>query len=99
MNKKTANCVGWKSILRCIQVIDMGFIDLIQKIIPTKVVIKELKSLSGKVLSSDSHYVLTEEKRTVSEGKKTSTVTKFALTLQDDEEKMKIRREKQAAEE
>ena len=56
--KKTVNQLGWKNILRCIQVITMGLTDLVQQIIPTKVEVRVLKSLSGKVISSDSKYEL-----------------------------------------
>jgi len=41
---------------------EMSFRDLIYKIVPAKVVIRELKTSSGKVLTKDSEYILLEKK-------------------------------------
>lgn len=71
IDKFIVNCIGWTHIHRCIEVLEMTFRDLIYKIVPTKVVIRELKTSSGKVLTKDSEYTLVEKKRYVTVGKKT----------------------------
>lgn len=38
----------------------MSLRDLVYKIVPAKVVIRELKTASGKVLTKDSEYILQE---------------------------------------
>jgi len=43
----------------------MSIRDLIYKIVPSKVVIKELMTSTGKVLTKDSEYVLSERKQFV----------------------------------
>ena len=58
-------------MLRCVEVIEMAMRDLVYKIVPTKVVVKELKTSTGKVLTKDSEYVLQEHKKYVTVGKKT----------------------------
>lgn len=58
--------------------------DLIYKIVPTKVVVKELKTSSGKVLTKDSEYTLVEKKRYVTVGKKTHVDYIFELDLKED---------------
>lgn len=45
--------------------------DLIYKIVPTKIVVRELKTSTGKVLTKDSEYTLVERKKYVTVGKKT----------------------------
>ena len=82
----------------------MGLTDLVQQIIPTKVEVRVLKSLSGKVISNDSKYELKLKPEEVTggekkENKKAKLVYKYRLELVDDEEKMKIRNEKLKAEE
>lgn len=59
------NCVGWDHILRIIRVIEMGMRDLIYKIVPVKVVVKQLKTSKGKILHPNSKYTLEEQKKTV----------------------------------
>ena len=49
----------------------MAMRDLVYKIVPTKVVVKELKTSTGKVLTKESEYTLTEQKKYVAVGKKT----------------------------
>jgi len=49
----------------------MALRDLVYKIVPTKVVVRELKTTSGKVLTKDSEYTLIERKKYVTVGKKT----------------------------
>jgi hypothetical protein len=44
--------------------------DLVNKIVPTKIIVRELHTTSGKVLNRDSHYALIERKRRVQKGKK-----------------------------
>jgi hypothetical protein len=56
------NCIGWSHVQRIIEVMEMSFRDLIYKIVPAKVVIRELKTSSGKVLTKDSEYILLEKK-------------------------------------
>ena len=63
--------------------------DLIYKIVPTKVVIRELKTSSGKVLTKDSEYTLVEKKRYVTVGKKTQVDYIFELDLREDLSKAK----------
>ena len=88
VDKFIVNCIGWNHINRCIEVIDMAMRDLIYKIVPTKVVIRELKTSSGKVLNKDSEYILIEKKRYVTVGKKTHVDYVFELDLKEDAEKM-----------
>lgn len=83
------NCVGWTHIHRCIEVLEMTIRDLIYKIVPTKVVIRELKTSSGKVLTKDSEYTLVEKKRYVTVGKKTQVDYIFELDLREDLSKAK----------
>jgi hypothetical protein len=68
-------------------VIEMTMRDLIYKIVPTKVVIRELKTSSGKVLTKDSEYTLVERKRYVTVGKKTHVDYIFELDLKEDTSK------------
>jgi ABC-type antimicrobial peptide transport system permease subunit len=49
----------------------MSIRDLVYKIVPTKMVIRELKTSTGKVLTKNSEYVLVEKKKYVKVGKKT----------------------------
>lgn len=84
IDKFIVNCIGWNHIHRCIEVIEMTLRDLIYKIVPTKVVIRELKTSSGKVLTKDSEYTLVERKRYVTVGKKTHVDYIFELDLKED---------------
>lgn len=77
----------------------MAFRDLLYKIVPTKVVIRELKTSSGKVLTKDSEYTLVERKRYVTVGKKTHVDYIFELDLKEDTDKLKAQEEAKAAEE
>lgn len=88
IDKFIVNCIGWNHINRCIEVIDMALRDLLYKIVPTKVVIRELKTSSGKVLTRDSEYTLVERKRYVTVGKKTHVDYIFELDLKEDTEKI-----------
>jgi hypothetical protein len=97
MEKFIVNCVGWTHIHRCIEVLEMTVRDLIYKIVPTKVVIRELKTSNGKVLTKDSEYTLVEKKRYVTVGKKTQVDYIFELDLREDLTKAKA--EARAAEE
>ena len=99
LDKFIVNCIGWNHINRCIEVIDMAFRDLLYKIVPTKVVIRELKTSSGKVLTKDSEYTLVERKRYVTVGKKTHVDYIFELDLKEDTDKIKAQEEAKAAEE
>jgi len=62
----------------------MAMRDLVYKIVPTKVVVKELKTSTGKVLTKESEYTLTEQKKYVSVGKKTQIDYVFELDLKED---------------
>lgn len=77
----------------------MALRDLLYKIVPTKVVIRELKTSSGKVLTKDSEYTLVERKRYVTVGKKTHVDYIFELDLKEDTEKITAQQEAKAAEE
>ena len=96
IDKFIVNCIGWNHIHRCIEVIEMTMRDLIYKIVPTKVVIRELKTSSGKVLTKDSEYTLVERKRYVTVGKKTHVDYIFELDLKEDVNKAKEEAEAQA---
>lgn len=99
IDKFIVNCIGWNHINRCIEVIDMALRDLLYKIVPTKVVIRELKTSSGKVLTQDSEYTLVERKRYVTVGKKTHVDYIFELDLKEDTAKISAQQEAKAAEE
>ena len=71
-------------MLRIIEVIEMAMRDLIYKIVPTKIVVRELKTSTGKVLQDDSEYALVERKKLVTVGKKTQLDYVFELDLKDD---------------
>lgn len=79
------NCIGWSHVLRCIEVIEMAMRDLIFRIVPTKIVVRELKTSTGKVLNRDSEYVLVERKKYVTVGKKTQVDYVFELDLKEEE--------------
>ena len=71
--------------MRCIEVIEMAMRDLVYKIVPTKIVVRELKTSTGKVLTKDSEYTLVERKKYVNVGKKTQIDYVFELDLKEDE--------------
>jgi hypothetical protein len=98
IDKFIVNCVGWTHIHRCIEVLEMTVRDLIYKIVPTKVVIRELKTSNGKVLTKDSEYTLVEKKRYVTVGKKTHVDYIFELDLREDLTKARAEAERRAAE-
>jgi hypothetical protein len=99
IDKFVVNCIGWQHVNRCIEVIDMALRDLVYKIVPTKVVIRELKTSSGKVLTADSEYVLVEKKRYVTVGKKTHVDYVFELDLKEDPAKLSAKQEQEKQEE
>lgn len=61
----------------------MALRDLVYKIVPTKVVVRELKTTSGKVLTKDSEYTLIERKKYVTVGKKTQIDYVFELDIKE----------------
>lgn len=63
----------------------MAMRDLVYKIVPTKIVVRELKTSTGKVLTKDSEYTLVERKKYVNVGKKTQIDYVFELDLKEDE--------------
>lgn len=77
----------------------MALRDLLYKIVPTKVVIRELRTSSGKILTKDSEYTLIEKKRYVTQGKKTQVDYIFELDLKEDPAKINAEKERKAAEE
>lgn len=72
-------------MLRCIDVIEMAMRDLIGKIVPTKTVVRELKTSTGKVLTADSEYTLVEKKKITTVGKKTQIDYVFELDLKEED--------------
>ena len=72
-------------MLRCIEVVEMSMRDLIYKIVPQKVVVRELKTSTGKVLTKDSEYTLVERKKYITVGKKTQVDYVFELDLKEEE--------------
>ena len=81
------NCIGWSHVLRCIEVVEMAMRDLIYKIVPQKIVVRELKTSTGKILTKDSEYTLVERKKYVHVGKKTQIDYVFELDLKEEEKK------------
>ena len=96
LDKFIVNCIGWNHIHRCVEVIEMTMRDLIYKIVPTRVVVKELKTSSGKVLTKDSEYTLVEKKKYVTVGKKTHVDYIFELDLKEDTSKAQEEAEEKA---
>lgn len=62
----------------------MAMRDLVYKIVPTKIVVRELKTSTGKVLTKDSEYTLVERKKYVNVGKKTQIDYVFELDLKEE---------------
>jgi len=82
----------------------MALRDLVYKIVPTKVVVRELKTTSGKVLTKDSEYTLIERKKYVTVGKKTQIDYVFELDIKETADnhasmQEKLLREEQEAQE
>ena len=73
--------------MRCIEVVEMAMRDLIYKIVPQKIVVRELKTSTGKILTKDSEYTLVERKKYVHVGKKTQIDYVFELDLKEEEKK------------
>jgi len=71
-------------VQRIVEVIEMSIRDLVFKIVPAKVIVRELKTSTGKVLTKDSEYVLIEKKRNVAQGKQLITEYFFELDIKDD---------------
>ena len=71
--------------------------DLIYKIVPTKVVVRELKTSTGKVLTKDSEYTLVERKKITQVGKKTQVDYVFELDLKEEEKTGETEEQKQAS--
>lgn len=59
--------------------------DLIYRIVPQKVVVRELKTSTGKVLTKDSEYTLVERKKYITVGKKTQIDYVFELDLKEED--------------
>ena len=62
----------------------MSMRDLVYRIVPTKLIIRELKTSLGKVLTKDSEYVLVEKKQVVQVGKKSQVNYVFELDIKDE---------------
>ena len=86
IDKFIVNCIGWNHIHRCVEVLGMTVRDLVYRIVPTKVVVRELKTTSGKVLRKDCKYTLVEKKRYITVGKKTQVDYVYELDLKDENE-------------
>lgn len=90
-NKKleqfNVSTIGWSHVQRIIEVLEMSIRDLIYKIVPAQVVIKDLKTSTGKVLTKDSVYQLEEKKQFVTVGKKTKVEYVFELDINDESTK------------
>ena len=65
--------------------IEMSMRDLIYRIVPQKVVVRELKTSTGKVLTKDSEYTLVERKKYITVGKKTQIDYVFELDLKEED--------------
>ena len=81
INQFIKNTMGWNHVARSIEVIDMSLRDLIYKIVPTKIVVQELKTSQGKLLNPASEYLLIEKKIFVTSGKKTQLDYEFSVDL------------------
>lgn len=77
------NCIGWSHVLRCVEVLEMAMRELVFKVVPIKVIVRELKTTSGKVLTKDSEYILVEKKKYVTVGKKTQIDYCFELDIKE----------------
>ena len=86
---------------RIVEVIEMSIRDLVFKIVPAKVIVRELKTSTGKVLTKDSEYVLIEKKRNVTQGKNVTVEYFFELDIKDDSnnQEEQLKREKTSKEE
>ncbi len=69
---------------RIVEVIEMSMRDLVYRIVPTKLIIRELKTSLGKVLTKDSEYVLVEKKQVVQVGKKSQVNYVFELDIKEE---------------
>ena len=72
-------------MLRCIEVVEMALRDLIYKIVPPKIVVRELKTSTGKILTKDSEYTLVEKKQVKTVNKKQVIDYVFELDLKEEE--------------
>lgn len=63
----------------------MSMRDLVYRIVPTKLIIRELKTSLGKVLTKDSEYVLIEKKQVVQVGNKQQVNYVFELDIKDEQ--------------
>jgi hypothetical protein len=84
VDKFIVNCIGWTHVYRIIEVLGMTIRDLVYRIVPTKVVVRELRTTNGKVLRKDCKYTLVEKKRYVTVGKKTQVDYIYELDLKDE---------------
>jgi hypothetical protein len=77
---------GWTHVKRIIEVISMSIKDLIDKIVPTTVTTKILRSKAGKKLNKESEYLLREDKKYIPVGKKMSIEYVYSLDLKGGED-------------
>ena len=75
----------------------MALRDLIYKIVPPKIVVRELKTSTGKILTKESEYTLVEKKQTKIVNKKQVIDYVFELDLKDPEDKEGEEEKKEAA--
>ena len=62
----------------------MAFRDLIYKIVPEKIIVRELKTSTGKILTKTSEYTLVEKKKKIMDGKKEKVDYVFELDLKEE---------------
>ena len=77
---------------------------MIYKIVPEKIIVRELKTSTGKILTKTSEYTLVEKKKFIKDGKKEKVDYVFELDLKEEEkdgetEEMKIKKAAEANEE
>ena len=63
----------------------MALRDLIYKIVPPKIVVRELKTSTGKILTKDSEYTLVEKKQVKMVNKKQVIDYVFELDLKEED--------------
>ena len=99
LDKFNINCIGWNHVQRIVEVIEMSIRDLVFKIVPAKVIVRELKTSTGKVLTKDTEYVLIEKKKNVTQGKNVTVQYYFELDIKEDSQTAKDQKHQQSTKE
>lgn len=87
--------------MRAIHTIEMSMRDLIFKIVPTKIVKKNMHTSKDKKINKESEYLLQEVKNHIPVGKKTKIEYSYKLDLKEDtasvteEEKVQLLKDKE----